>query len=432
MFIGGQYHWVSEFAPRSSQKFLSYMVGWISTLGWQTGLASLAFIVGTVIQGLIVLNNPSYVFERWHGTLLVIAIVSFSVIFNTFLAHRLPMVEGIALVIHILGFFAILIPLWVLAPHGNAKDVFTTFTNFGGWPTTGTSVMVGMLSSVYALLGVDSAVHMCKSHFVLHVNCADRENLAEEIQDASIVLPKITMWAIAVNGFFGFVMMITFCFCLGDPFAAIDSLTGYPFIEVFYSGTGSLAGASVMVAVMIITITSSVISSLAAVSRQSWSFARDGGLPFASFIGYVKPGWNIPLNAVLLTWLITCLLSLINIGSTVAFNAISSSATVSLISTYIISISCLVIKRLRGHTFPHHRWSLGKAGLFINLAALAYLLTIWVFLFFPISTPVDAATMNWNSLIYGGTIVFAVIYYFLFGRKSYVPPVALVVRDHVA
>jgi choline transport protein len=239
------------------------------------------------------------------------------------------------------------------------------------------------------------------------------------------------MWAIAVNGFFGFLMMITFCFTLGDPLAAIGSLTGYPFIQVFYSGTGSLAGASIMVAIMVVTITSSVISTLATVSRQSWSFARDGGLPFAGFIGHVKQGWNIPLNAVMLTWLITCLLSLINIGSTVAFNAISSSATVSLLSTYIISISCLVLKRVRGQPLPPHRWTLGKAGLLINLGALAYLLTIWIFLFFPIAIPVDAATMNWNSLIYGATILFAVVYYFVYGRKTYVPPVALVSREHL-
>ena len=77
------------------------------------------------------------------------------------------MVEGIILIVHLLGFFAILVPLWVLAPRGNAKTVFTEFVNLGGWSTTGTSVMVGMLSSVYALLGVDSAVHMCKSCFTL-------------------------------------------------------------------------------------------------------------------------------------------------------------------------------------------------------------------------------------------------------------------------
>ena len=26
---GGQYHWVSEFAPRSNQRFLSYLTGWL-------------------------------------------------------------------------------------------------------------------------------------------------------------------------------------------------------------------------------------------------------------------------------------------------------------------------------------------------------------------------------------------------------------------
>lgn len=34
---GGQYHWVSEFAPRSIEKQLSYMVGWSSWLGWVSG-----------------------------------------------------------------------------------------------------------------------------------------------------------------------------------------------------------------------------------------------------------------------------------------------------------------------------------------------------------------------------------------------------------
>lgn len=30
---GGQYHWVSEFAPAGYQKILSYFVGWLSSLG---------------------------------------------------------------------------------------------------------------------------------------------------------------------------------------------------------------------------------------------------------------------------------------------------------------------------------------------------------------------------------------------------------------
>jgi choline transport protein len=247
--------------------------GWISVLGWQTGLASLAFLAGTMIQGLLVLDNPDYVFENWHGTLLVIAITAFCIIFNTFLAKRLPMVEGMVLIIHLLGFFAVLVPLWLLAPRSSPSDVFTTFLNLGGWDTTGLAFMVGLLSPIYTLIGADSAVHM-----------------SEEIKDASLVLPRAIMWAAGVNGSLGFVMVITFCFTLGNVFDILQTPTGYPFIQVFYNATQSNAGTSIMTAILIVNITSACISTVATVSRQTWSFARDQGLPFSSFIAYVSVG----------------------------------------------------------------------------------------------------------------------------------------------
>ncbi|KAL1844145.1 hypothetical protein VTK73DRAFT_2654 [Phialemonium thermophilum] len=235
---GGQYHWVSEFASPGVQRFVSYIVGWVSVLGWQVGLASLAFLVGTMIQGLLVLNDAAYVFRAWHGTLLVIAVTAFCIVFNTFLAKRLPMVEGMVLIVHILGFFAVLVPLWVLAPRGDPHAVFTEFLNLGGWPTTGLSFMVGLLSPVYTLIGADSAVHM-----------------SEEIQDASRVLPRAIMWAAGVNGSLGFVMVVTFCSTLGSVLDVVDTPTGYPFIQVFFNATRSHAGTSIMTAVVIVNIT---------------------------------------------------------------------------------------------------------------------------------------------------------------------------------
>jgi amino acid transporter len=95
--------------------------------------------------------------------MLVIAISTFSILFNTFLAKKLPLVEGLVLVLHILGLFAIIIPLWVLAPRNNAKAVFTEFANNGGWSSTGVSVMIGLLTPIVSMLGFDCAVHMCKS-----------------------------------------------------------------------------------------------------------------------------------------------------------------------------------------------------------------------------------------------------------------------------
>jgi choline transport protein len=143
----------------------------------------------------------------------------------------------------------------------------------------------------------------------------------------------------------------------------------------------------------------------------------------------VKPGWNIPLNAVLITFVITALLSLINIGSTVAFNAIGSLAVSALLGTYIISFTCLILRRMRSEPLPPRRWTLGRFGIFVNIGAVMFLLVVWIFVFFPIATPVIPSTMNWNAVMFGGTMLFAVFYYLVVGRLTYTAPVGFVKRS---
>ncbi|KAH1799465.1 hypothetical protein KXX36_009402 [Aspergillus fumigatus] len=415
---GGQYHWVSEFAPRRAQKFLSYITGWLSATGWQCAIVSIAFLAGTIIQGLVVLNDPTYEFQRWHGTLLVVAITTFSILFNTFLAKNLPMVEGLILIIHVVGLFAIIIPLWVLAPRNSAKAVFTEFNNAGGWDSDGTATL----------------------------NRVTEPNQAEEIKDAAETLPKAMMSAVAVNGVLGFVMVVTLCFTLGDVDSILSTPTGFPFIQIFYNTTNSYAATNTMTAVLVITLTASTITEVATASRQLWSFARDQGLPFSSFFAYVSltppvsggvtdrpmqvtPGWNIPLNSVMVSLAVTILLSLINIGSQVALAAIVSLTITSLISAYILSIGCVLLKRIRGEPLPPRRWTLGRFGMAVNIAALAFLIPIFVFSFFPLTKTVDTKTMNWSVVMYLAMLTFASGYYVLWGRHNFIAPVALVKRQ---
>ncbi len=131
--------------------------------------------------------------------------------------------------------------------------------------------MVGPLAPIYTLIGADSAVH-----------------ISEKIKDASIVLPKAILWAASINDSLGFVMIITFWFILGSVFEILETPTHYPFIQVFYNVTRSKAGTSIMTAIIIVNITSACISPVATVSRQTWSFAGDKGLPFSSFITHVR------------------------------------------------------------------------------------------------------------------------------------------------
>lgn len=96
------------------------------------------------------------------------------------------------------------------------------------------------------------------------------------------------MSGVGINGTFGLVMIITLCFAVGDVAEILETPTGYPFIQIFYNTTQSLPATNTMTAIVIIVFTAAVISECATSSRQLWSFARDGGLPFSSFFARVR------------------------------------------------------------------------------------------------------------------------------------------------
>lgn len=63
-------------------------------LGWQVNVASGCYLVANQLIGIIVLNDPNYGYKAWHATLLVIALACVCIVFNTFFAKKLPLIEG--------------------------------------------------------------------------------------------------------------------------------------------------------------------------------------------------------------------------------------------------------------------------------------------------------------------------------------------------
>ena len=121
----------------------------MSTMSWQGGVASGAFLVGTVFQSLISINNPSYERKGWQGTLFVFAIAIFVCNLNIWGARGLPLLQNILLVLHVFSFAAVVILLFVVGRVQTAADVFTKFENGGGWSSVGLSLMVGQINAVY-------------------------------------------------------------------------------------------------------------------------------------------------------------------------------------------------------------------------------------------------------------------------------------------
>lgn len=126
-------------------------------MAWQAGNAIGVFLVGTLVQSVIQINKEDYAFPSWHATLLVVGAVCVAFCGNVFGYKILHMWQNVVFCIHILAYFAFIIPIWVNAPRASHSQVWTEFTNNGGWYSPGFAVLVGQLSGIYTQLGIDTA-----------------------------------------------------------------------------------------------------------------------------------------------------------------------------------------------------------------------------------------------------------------------------------
>jgi amino acid transporter len=214
----GQYYWVYMLAPARYKVFSSYIIGWLTSLAWIATVATEVIFAGTIMQGLVILNYPGYDPAQWQGTLFAWSVIAAAIFINVVIPGLLPKFEIFIIVFHVAGFIAIIAVLWHFSPRSSVHFVFATSLNEGGWPTQGLSYCVGFLGNVATFVGADASVHM-----------------AEEVANAALNIPRAICGSMIMNGVVGFGMMLTVLFCLGDVKSVLETATGFPFIQIFYS-----------------------------------------------------------------------------------------------------------------------------------------------------------------------------------------------------
>lgn len=85
-----------------------------------------------------------------------------------------------------------------------------------------------------------------------------------------------------------FAFIICLLFAIGDVNIVTNTLTGLPFIEVFYEATNSKSATNFLVAMPAIVLFVTQFNVFASVSRLIWTFAKDNGLPFSRTFAYVS------------------------------------------------------------------------------------------------------------------------------------------------
>ena len=387
-------------------------LGWISSFARLAVCASAAFVAGDLIQGLIILNVPSYTPQPWHGTLLYWAVLLLAVLVNILGIRVFPYIETFAFIFHICFFFILLVPLVYLSPQSSTRFVFADIENSGGWKSDGISWCIGLLTSAWSFVGIDGTSHM-----------------SEEVRNASTVVPQSMIIALFISGALTIAFSIALLFCIGDITTALSSPTKYPIIQIFHTATGSKGITTAMVCALVTTLVFATFGTLASASRLTWAFARDKGIPFSDFWAHVNKRYLIPVRTIILMTVVALLLGLVNIGSSTAFNALTTLALIGHYTSYLLPIALLVMRRFSSKEIPFGPFRLGKWGLPINCFAIAYSLLLIVFMVFPPYQPVDAMNMNYSSLIFGFVLLLSLVMWFAYGKRVYGGPVREVIEE---
>jgi choline transport protein len=136
---------------------------------------------------------------------------------------------------------------------------------------------------------------------------------------------------------------------------------------------------------------------------------------------------KMPINALCFVAVCLCLLALINIGSSTAFNAFISLPALALYISYFFPIFFLFWRRLSSSTaspIPWGPFKLGKFGPYVNLGAMSYIIFVLIWMPFPGALPVNGSTMNYAGPIVGAVVVAAVSDWCINGRKRFRVPVS--------
>lgn len=360
-----------------------------------------------MIQAMAVLNYSDYEPQRWHATLIMIAFSAVASLGITFGKKLLPIWETIGGLLHVLFFLIIFIAILATSTKAGDADVWTTFINAGGWGNDGVSFCIGFLTPAFALASVEAVVHM-----------------SEEAYNAPLNIPRAMVLSMAINGLAGFAYVVAILYAITDAEIVLSTPTGLPIVAVFLQATNNQEAATAMTIAIIIIFSMSLFGGSASSSRLLWAFARDNGLPFSKTFAHVSPRSRSPTNAVVLLFVCVSLLSLINIGSTTAFNALVSLTTLGYYFSYAIPTVLFAIRRYnKSDPISFGPWTMGRFGLLVNLLAVAFCVFLVIFLPFPPYLPVTGTNMNYASPVFGAVMVLATLNYVLRARKKFTGPI---------
>lgn len=397
-------------ATREWAPITSWITGWLTLVGNWTVTLSINFSGGQLILSAITLWNEDFVPNAYQTVLMFWAVMLICLLINIFGARYLDLINKVCIYWTGASVLIILITLLTTGRHNlrSGQFVFAHYdASASGWPS-GWAFFVGLLQAAYTLTGYGMVAAMC-----------------EEVAAPEREVPKAIVLSVAAAGITGIIYLIPLLFVLPDVATLLKAANSQPIGLLFATVTGSPGGGFGLLFLILGILIFAGTGALTAASRCTYAFSRDGAIPGSRFWSKINPTFNIPLNGLLLSFAVDCLLGLIYFGSTAAFNSFTGVATLSLNASYGLPI---LVSVLRGrHLVRDSTFSLGKFGYAINVGTLAWIALAIVLFCLPVAkADLTPDTMNYASVVFAGFAAISLLWYVVRGRKDFKGPPVVV------
>ncbi|RDB17717.1 Choline transport protein [Hypsizygus marmoreus] len=409
----GAYYWTYRLASPKTRLVLSWINGWLNLVGVWTISLSVTFGTAQLIVAGVGIFRPEWVAAPWQTYLIFVGVTVISGVIVVFLNHLLPMIDILSACWMVLGIIIILVGFSAKAAAGRRPASFALGhfdPSASGW-NPGWTFFIGLLPPAYTY----SAIGMITS-------------MAEEVHEPTTQVPRAIVYSIPIGFISGMVFLLPIMFTLPDIATLLAVPGGQPIGVMFTLIMGSRSGGFGMWFIIFGIGMFCAISICCAASRTTWSFARDGAIPFHTIFARVATSSTtssststaVPLNAHLLSTAMQLLLGLIYLGSSAAFNAFVGVAVICLSASYAMPIALsLAGGRSEMGDAPY---KLGRWGKPLNAWAVAWVIFEIVLFSMPAVVPVTQVTMNYASVVFVGFGVISGVWYLIDGRHHYAGP----------
>ncbi|KAJ1398336.1 Amino acid/polyamine transporter I [Sesbania bispinosa] len=438
---GGLYFWSARLCHTHwAAPFAAWLTGWFNIVGQWAVTTSVDFSLAQLIQVIILLSTggkngggyeaSKYVVIAFHGGILLL-----HGIINSLPISLLSFLGQLAAIWNVVGVFVlmILIPS-VATERASMKFVFTSFNtdNEEGINSRLYIFLLGLLMSQYTLTGYDASAHMVKHGdwlYNLHTSTqlVDSLPVQEETKDAERNGPKGIISAIGISIIVGWGYILGISFAVTDiPFLLSDDndAGGYAIAEIFYLAFkrryGNGVGGIICLGIVAVAVFFCGMSSVTNNSRMTYAFSRDGAMPLSSLWHKVNKQ-EVPIYAVWLSVFISFCMALTSLGSTVAFEAMVSIATIGLYIAYALPIFFRVT--LARKTFVPGPYNLGRYGIIVGWIAVLWVVTISILFSLPVSYPITIETLNYTPVAVGCLLLLVVSYWIFSARHWFKGPI---------